>query len=54
MHISSLFAAKNSPVIWTADFTGGQARWLVYLYDGSGAMESPEFNAWVRAVRAVK
>ena len=51
-HVSPLLSPADTPVIWTADRAGESRAWAVYLYDGAAAPESPQFNAWLRAVRS--
>ena len=50
-HIPPMLSPRQTPVIWTADRAGEDARWVVYAFDGTAAPESPQFNAWLRAVR---
>lgn len=37
--------------IWTADHTPDGKAYVVYWVDGTVSAESPQFNAWLRAVR---
>ena len=50
-HVSPMLSPRQTPVFWTADRAGEDAHWVVYAFDGTAAPESPEFNAWLRAVR---
>ena len=51
LHIGPAFA-RGANFIWTADSHPEGRFWLVYFHDGTFACETPQFNAWVRAVRA--
>lgn len=52
-HITPMLSPRQTPVLWTADRAGEDAYWVVYAFDGTAALESPQFNAWLRAVRSI-
>ena len=49
-HIDPVFE-RRQPFIWTSDRTPNGRGWVAYYADGIVAVEKPEFNAYVRAVR---
>lgn len=50
IHIDPVFQ-RGVNFIWTADRTPTGRGWMIYFYSGILAAETPQFNAWVRAVR---
>ena len=51
-HISPVFQSGVN-FIWTAGRKPDGRYLMIYFYDGILATESPQFNAWVRAVRLI-
>ena len=49
-HLDPVFERGAAPYVWTSDFAADR-RWVVYYRDGIAAMEPPELNGYVRAVR---
>ena len=53
-HVAPILAPQDTPILWTADLAHEGSVWVIYLLDGTAAVESVEFNAWSRAVRSME
>jgi hypothetical protein len=51
-YLDPVFERSAASVMWTSDAAPEGRRWVVYYYDGIASVESANFNAGVRAVRA--
>jgi hypothetical protein len=53
-HVAPILAPQDTPILWTVDLAHEGSVWVIYLLDGTAAVESVEFNAWSRAVRSME